>query len=137
MWVLAPLVPEPEGTSKVQPTSTRPKITVTPNGAGVVSHVGSQLLADLAGRKGGEVDETEDDRVDRNGVAGPLERDLAPPASPPWAAEPLGGSDLKSTPPTSLPPSIFPPRRFRPAGTAMSLNRVAAQRSMVRRETSC
>ena len=48
MWVLTPLVPEPEGTSKVHPTSTRPKIAVTTDGTGVVSHVGSRLLADLA-----------------------------------------------------------------------------------------
>ena len=41
-------VPEPEGTSKVHPTSTRPTITVTTDGAGVVSHAGSRLLADLA-----------------------------------------------------------------------------------------
>jgi hypothetical protein len=32
----------------VQPTTTRPKITVTTDGAGVVSHAGSRLLADLA-----------------------------------------------------------------------------------------
>jgi hypothetical protein len=32
----------------VHPTSTRPKITVTDAGAGVVSHAGSRLLADLA-----------------------------------------------------------------------------------------
>ena len=48
MWVLTPLVAEPEGTSKVHPTSTRPKIRVTTDGTGVVSHVGSRLLADLA-----------------------------------------------------------------------------------------
>ena len=46
--MLTPLVPEPEGTSKVHPTSTRPKIAVTTDGTGVVSHVGSRLLADLA-----------------------------------------------------------------------------------------
>ena len=32
----------------MQPTTTRPKITVTADGAGVVSHAGSRLLADLA-----------------------------------------------------------------------------------------
>jgi hypothetical protein len=32
----------------VQPTTTRPKITVTADGAGVVSHAGTRLLADLA-----------------------------------------------------------------------------------------
>ena len=32
----------------MHPTSTRPKITVTTDGAGVVSHAGSRLLADLA-----------------------------------------------------------------------------------------
>lgn len=31
-------------------TTTCPKITVTPDGAGVVSHAGSRLLADLADR---------------------------------------------------------------------------------------
>jgi hypothetical protein len=34
----------------VDPTSTRPQITVTTDGAGVVSHAGSRLLADLADR---------------------------------------------------------------------------------------
>jgi hypothetical protein len=34
----------------VQATTTRPKITVTADGAGVVSHAGSRLLADLADR---------------------------------------------------------------------------------------
>jgi hypothetical protein len=34
----------------VQATTTRPKITVTADGAGVVSHVGSRLLADVADR---------------------------------------------------------------------------------------
>jgi hypothetical protein len=32
----------------VHPTTIRPKITVTADGAGVVSHAGSRLLADLA-----------------------------------------------------------------------------------------
>ena len=32
----------------MQATTTRPKITVTGDGAGVVSHAGSRLLADLA-----------------------------------------------------------------------------------------
>ncbi len=41
---------EPEGTFEVNPTSTRPKITVTADGVGVVSHVGSRLLADVADR---------------------------------------------------------------------------------------
>ena len=48
LWVLTPREsPEPEGTSKVHPTSTRPTITVTTDGAGVASHAGSRLLADL------------------------------------------------------------------------------------------
>ncbi|MCA1835562.1 MAG: IS1380 family transposase, partial [Actinobacteria bacterium] len=34
----------------MQATTTRPKITVTADGAGVVSHVGSRLLADVADR---------------------------------------------------------------------------------------
>jgi hypothetical protein len=38
------------GTSEVQVTTTRPKITVSADGAGVVSHAGSRLLADLADR---------------------------------------------------------------------------------------
>lgn len=38
-----------EGTFEVQVTTTRPKLTVvTADGAGVVSHAGSRLLADLA-----------------------------------------------------------------------------------------
>lgn len=32
----------------MKPTSTRPRVTVTADGAGVVSHVGSRLLADVA-----------------------------------------------------------------------------------------
>jgi hypothetical protein len=32
----------------VQATTTRPKIVVTADGAGVASHVGSRLLADVA-----------------------------------------------------------------------------------------
>ena len=32
----------------MQATTTRPKITLTADGAGVVSHVGSRLLADVA-----------------------------------------------------------------------------------------
>lgn len=36
----------------MQPTSGRPKITVTADGAGVASHAGSRLLADLADRTG-------------------------------------------------------------------------------------
>jgi hypothetical protein len=36
----------------VQSTTTRPKITVTADGQGVVSHAGSRLLADLADRTG-------------------------------------------------------------------------------------
>src|SRR5215210_176118 len=36
------------GTFEVQATTTRPKITVTADGAGVVSHAGTRLLADLA-----------------------------------------------------------------------------------------
>lgn len=32
----------------MQATTTRPKITVTADGAGVVSHAGSRVLADLA-----------------------------------------------------------------------------------------
>lgn len=34
----------------MQATTTRPKITVTADGAGVVSHAGSRLLADVADR---------------------------------------------------------------------------------------
>jgi hypothetical protein len=34
----------------VQATTTRPKITVTADGEGVVSHAGSRLLADVADR---------------------------------------------------------------------------------------
>lgn len=34
----------------MQTTSTRPKIVVTADGCGVVSHVGSRLLADVADR---------------------------------------------------------------------------------------
>lgn len=41
---------ELEGTSEVNSTSTRPKIMVTADGSGVVSHVGSRLLADVADR---------------------------------------------------------------------------------------
>lgn len=36
----------------MQPTTSRPKITVTADGAGVASHAGSRLLADLADRTG-------------------------------------------------------------------------------------
>jgi Transposase DDE domain group 1 len=36
------------GTFEVQATTTRPKITVTADGAGVVSHAGTRMLADLA-----------------------------------------------------------------------------------------
>jgi len=36
----------------VQPTTSRPKITVTADGPGVASHAGSRLLADLADRTG-------------------------------------------------------------------------------------
>jgi hypothetical protein len=36
----------------VQPTTSRPKITVTADGAGVASHAGTRLLADLADRTG-------------------------------------------------------------------------------------
>ena len=36
----------------MQSTTTRPKITVTADGQGVVSHAGSRLLADLADRTG-------------------------------------------------------------------------------------
>jgi hypothetical protein len=39
-----------EGTSEVKATATRPKITVTADGRGAVSHAGSRLLADLADR---------------------------------------------------------------------------------------
>lgn len=48
--MLIHLVPDPEGTFKVNPTNTRPKITVTADGSGLVSHVGSRLLADVADR---------------------------------------------------------------------------------------
>lgn len=36
----------------MQPSTGRPKITVTADGAGVASHAGSRLLADLADRTG-------------------------------------------------------------------------------------
>ena len=36
----------------MQPTTARPKITVTADGQGVASHAGSRLLADLADRAG-------------------------------------------------------------------------------------
>ena len=36
----------------MHPTTARPTITVTTDGAGVVSHVGSRLLAGLADRTG-------------------------------------------------------------------------------------
>jgi hypothetical protein len=38
------------GTFEVQATTTRPRVVVTADGAGVVSHAGSRLLADLADR---------------------------------------------------------------------------------------
>src|SRR5690349_17762552 len=38
------------GAFRVQATITRPKIVVTADGAGVVSHVGPRLLADVADR---------------------------------------------------------------------------------------
>lgn len=40
------------GTSLVHPTTARPVITVTTDGAGVVSHVGSRLLAGMADQSG-------------------------------------------------------------------------------------
>jgi hypothetical protein len=46
--VATPSVPDPEGTFELDLTSTRPTITATIDGAGVVSHAGSRLLADLA-----------------------------------------------------------------------------------------
>jgi hypothetical protein len=39
-----------EGTFEVQATTTRPRITATADGEGVVSHAGSRLLADVADR---------------------------------------------------------------------------------------
>jgi hypothetical protein len=42
--------PWQKGTFDVQATTSRPKITVTADGEGVVSHAGSRLLADLADR---------------------------------------------------------------------------------------
>jgi hypothetical protein len=44
------MIPGQKGTSDVQATTVRPKITVTADGTGVVSHAGSRLLADLADR---------------------------------------------------------------------------------------
>jgi hypothetical protein len=41
-------IPRRKGTSEVQATTNRPKITVTADGGGVVSHAGTRLLADLA-----------------------------------------------------------------------------------------
>ncbi len=40
------------GTSRVQRTTARTKITVTADGVGVASHAGTRLLADLADRAG-------------------------------------------------------------------------------------
>jgi hypothetical protein len=39
-----------KATFDVQATTSQPKITVTADGEGVVSHAGSRLLADLADR---------------------------------------------------------------------------------------
>lgn len=41
-------ITDQEGTSLVQVTTRRPKITATADGVGVVSHAGARLLADLA-----------------------------------------------------------------------------------------
>src|SRR4051812_21585130 len=45
---LAGFAPRPR--FKVQATTTRPKVTATADGQGVVSHAGSRLLADVADR---------------------------------------------------------------------------------------
>ncbi len=42
--------PDGGGTFEVQATTTRPRITATADGEGVVSHAGSRLLADVADR---------------------------------------------------------------------------------------
>src|ERR1700755_324498 len=43
---------KPKGTYRVQTTSFRPKIVVSPDGRGVVGHAGTRLLADLADATG-------------------------------------------------------------------------------------
>ncbi|NLU81150.1 hypothetical protein HCA58_22970, partial [Micromonospora sp. HNM0581] len=45
-------VPVTEGTCWVKVTATRPKITVTGDGRGVVGHAGVRLLTDLADATG-------------------------------------------------------------------------------------
>ncbi|MFI5840359.1 hypothetical protein ACIA8K_11700, partial [Catenuloplanes sp. NPDC051500] len=47
-----PRFPNTEGTCWVKTTATRPKITVTGEGRGVVGHAGARLLADLADKTG-------------------------------------------------------------------------------------
>jgi hypothetical protein len=44
--------PSEEGTPLVQAITTRPRIIPTTDGAGVVSHAGSRLLADVADATG-------------------------------------------------------------------------------------
>ena len=46
------MIAKQEGTSRVQPTMTKPKITVMADGQGVASHAGSRQLADLSDRTG-------------------------------------------------------------------------------------
>lgn len=45
------MITAPRGTLDVEATRTRPAVEVSADGAGVVSHAGSQLLSDLADRK--------------------------------------------------------------------------------------
>jgi Transposase DDE domain group 1 len=49
---LRPKPPVSEGTRRVQTTRTRPKISVTADGRGVVGHAGARLLADIADATG-------------------------------------------------------------------------------------
>ena len=44
------MITESRGTFRVHATRTRPALAVSADGAGVVSHAGSRLLADLADR---------------------------------------------------------------------------------------
>jgi hypothetical protein len=44
------MIAEQEGTFQVHATRTRPAVEVSADGAGVVSHAGSRMLADLADR---------------------------------------------------------------------------------------
>jgi hypothetical protein len=61
--------PRRRGTPQVHATTTRPKITVTADGDGVVSHAGSRLLADIAQVTGLD---TGFDAIRRRRAAAPL-----------------------------------------------------------------